>query len=95
MISLYKVILMNRNQPLSHSGKSMLSGMNTKPSAVTQAEVDAFIANGGEIKQIAPKKYRKHSLRSKSHQMGGKHSRYNMGGRNSKQSRSAYYVKHA
>ena len=49
MISLYKVILMNRNQPLSHSGKSMLSGMNTKPTAVTQAEVDAFIANGGEI----------------------------------------------
>ena len=80
MIRLYKVILMNRNQPLSHSGKSMLSGMNVKPSAVTQAEVDEFLANGGEIKRIASKKYRKHSLRSKSHQRGGLGSRYMSGG---------------
>ena len=83
------------NDTLSHSGKMMLSGMNVKPSAVTQAEIDAFLAKGGEIKQIKSKAVRKHSPRSKSHQMGGKHSRYNMGGRNSKKSRSAYYVKHA
>ena len=80
---------------LSHSGKSMLSGMNVKPSAVTEKEIEAFLAAGGSITVCKPKRVRKHSLRSKSHQMGGKHSRYNKGGRNSKTSRSAYYVKHA
>ena len=58
------------NDTITHSGKSMLSGINVKPSAVTQAEIDAFLAKGGEIKQIKPKAVRKHSLRSKSHNVG-------------------------
>jgi len=73
---------------LTHSGKMMLSGMNVKPSAVTQAEIDAFLANGGEIKKIKSKKCRKHSLRSKSHQRGGIGSRYLSGGTRNQSGRS-------
>ena len=83
------------NDPLTHSGKMMLSGMNVKPASVTEAEVQAFLDNGGVIKQIPPRKTRTPRNCTKSHMMGGKHSRYNMGGRNSKQSRSAAYAKHA
>ena len=60
----------------------MLSGMTPKPSAVSEAEIAEFVKNGGVIKIIKSRKVRKHSLRSKSHQMGGKHSRYNVGGKN-------------
>ena len=71
-----------RGDPLSHSGKMMLSGMNVKPASVTEAEVQAFLDRGGEIKQIKSRKTRKHTTRTKSHMMGGKHSRYNVGGKN-------------
>ena len=76
------------NDTLSHSGKMMLSGMNVKPSAVTQAEIDAFLAKGGEIKQIKSKAVRKHSPRSKSHQKGGPGSRYLSGGTRNQSGRS-------
>jgi hypothetical protein len=59
---------------LSHSGKSMLSGMNVKPSAVTQAEIDAFVAAGNEIKMIKARKVKRHNARSKSHSFWGKYS---------------------
>ena len=72
---------LNRNDSLSHTGREMLSGMNVKPSAVTQAEVDAFLANGGEIKQIKSRKTRKHTTRTKSHMKGGgRWGAYNVGG---------------
>ena len=68
------------NDPLTHSGNEMLSGMSTKPSAVTDEEMKKFLKDGGEIKVIKPRKVRKHSLRSKSHQKGGRWSSYNVGG---------------
>ena len=68
------------NDPLTHSGKMMLSGMTAKPSAVTEAEVQAFLDSGGEIKQIKSRKTRKHTTRTKSHMMGGPGSRYLSGG---------------
>ena len=68
------------NDPLSHSGKMMLSGMTAKPASVTEAEVQAFLDSGGEIKQIKSKKTRKHTTRTKSHMMGGPGSRYLSGG---------------
>ena len=71
-----------RGDPLSHSGKMMLSGMNVKPASVTEAEVQAFLDSGGEIKQIKSRKTRKPRNCTKSHMMGGKHSRYNVGGKN-------------
>ena len=61
---------LNRNDPLSHSGKSMLSGMTAKSPAVSEAEIQAFLDSGGEIKQIKSRKVRKHSNRSKSHMVG-------------------------
>jgi hypothetical protein len=77
-----------RGDDLSHSGKMMLSGMNVKPASVTEAEVQAFLDNGGEIKQIKSRKVRKHSPRSKSHQMGGVGSRYMSGGTRNQSGRS-------
>ena len=59
---------------------NMLSGMTPKPSYA--ALVDAWVKAGGEPTKIKARKVRKHSLRSKSHQMGGKYSRYNVGGKN-------------
>ena len=76
------------NDPLSHTGNEMLSGMSTKPASVTEAEVQAFLDNGGEIKQIKSRKVRKHSPRSKSHQMGGVGSRYMSGGTRNQSGRS-------
>ena len=70
------------NDPLSHSGKMMLSGMTAKPASVTEAEVQAFLDSGGEIKQIKSRKTRKPRNCTKSHMMGGKHSSYNVGGKN-------------
>ena len=55
----------------------------------------AWLKEGNEPTVLPMKETATHSLRTKSHMKGGKHSRYNMGGRNSKQSRSARYVKHA
>ena len=57
---------------LSHSGKSMLSGMNVKPSTVTQAEIDAFVSAGGEIKVVKSRKVKRHNTRSKSYSFWGK-----------------------
>jgi hypothetical protein len=73
---------------LSHSGKEMLSGMSVKPSAVTDKEMKKFLKAGGEIKVIKPRKVRSHSLRSKSHQMGGVGSRYMSGGTRNQSGRS-------
>ena len=73
---------------LSHSGREMLGGMSVKPSI----DISSYT---GKVTIVPSKETRPHSLRTKSHMKGGKHSRYNMGGRNSKQSRSARYVKHA
>ena len=58
-------------KPLSHSGKSMLSGMTPKPSAVTDKEMKVFLANGGEIKVIKSRKVRRHNLKSKSSRSWG------------------------
>ena len=69
------------NDPLSHSGKMMLSGMTAKPASVTEAEVQAFLDSGGEIKQIKSRKTRKHTTRTKSHMKGGgRWGAYNVGG---------------
>ena len=67
---------------LSHTGNSMLSGMTAKAPAVTEAEIQAFLDSGGEIKQIKSRKTRKPRNCTKSHMMGGKHSSYNVGGKN-------------
>ena len=56
----------------------MLSGMSPKPT--NAALVDAWVKAGGEVTKIKARKVRMHSLRSKSHQMGGRYSRYNVGG---------------
>ena len=69
-----------RGDPISHSGKMMLSGMTAKPASVTEAEVQAFLDSGGEIKQIKSRKTRKHTSRTKSHMKGGVGSRYMSGG---------------
>ena len=58
----------------------MSIGMTPKPPAVTEAQIAEFLANGGVIKIIKSRKVRKHSLRSKSHQKGGRWSSYNVGG---------------
>ena len=58
----------------------MLSGITPTAPAITKAQLDAFLKAGGEITKIKSKKVRKHSLRSKSHQMGGIGSRYMSGG---------------
>jgi hypothetical protein len=68
------------NDPLSHTGNEMLSGMTARPASVTEAEIQAFLDNGGEIKQIKPRKVRKHTTRTKSHMAGGVGSRYLGGG---------------
>ena len=65
---------------LEESYRIMLSGMSPKPSYAALA--DAWVNAGGEITKIKARKIRKHSLRSKSHQMGGRFSRYNVGGNN-------------
>ena len=76
------------NDPLTHSGKMMLSGMTAKPASVTEAEVQAFLDSGGEIKQIKSRKTRKHTTRTKSHMMGGLGSRYLSGGTRNQAGRS-------
>ena len=54
-------------KPLSHSGKSMLSGMTPKPSAVTDKEMKVFLGNGGAIKVIKPRRFVRHFTKSKSY----------------------------
>ena len=56
---------------LTHSGKMMLSGMNVKPASVTEAEVQAFLDGGGEIKVLKSRKVKRHNSRSKSHSFWG------------------------
>ena len=58
----------------------MLSGMSPKPT--NAALVDAWVKAGGEVTKIKARKVRSHTLRTKSHQIGGKYSRYNIGGKN-------------
>ena len=69
-------------KPLSHSGKELLSGMNTKDRTVLDSAVAEYLADGGSITVVPTKKYRKHTSRTKSHNMGGKYSSYNVGGKN-------------
>ena len=72
--------MLNENTVLEESYIIMLSGMSPKPNYA--ALVDAWVDAGGEVTKIKSRKVRKHSLRSKSHQMGGRFSRYNVGGKN-------------
>ena len=72
--------MLNERTILEESYIIMLSGMSPKPSYA--ALVDAWVDAGGEVTKIKSRKIRKHSLRTKSHQMGGKYSRYNVGGKN-------------
>ena len=62
------------NDTLSHSGKEMLSGMNVKPASVTEAEVQAFLDAGNEIKVIKTRSVKRHNARSKSYTFWGKYS---------------------
>ena len=70
-ITNYLYSLESNIKPLSHSGKSMLSGMTAKPSAVTDKEMKVYLANGGEIKVIKSRKVRRHNLKSKSSRSWG------------------------
>ena len=72
--------MLNERTILEESYIIMLSGMSPKPSYA--ALVDAWVDAGGEVTKIKSRKIRKHSLRSKSHKMGGRFSRYNVGGNN-------------
>ena len=74
------IAIVNEHTVLEESYIIMLSGMSPKPSYA--ALVDAWVDAGGEVTKIKSRKVRKHSLRSKSHQMGGRFSRYNVGGNN-------------
>ena len=74
------IAMLNEYTVLEESYIIMLSGMSPKPSYA--ALVDAWVDAGGEVTKIKSRKIRKHSLRSKSHQMGGRFSRYNVGGNN-------------
>ena len=76
------------NDPLSHTGNEMLSGMSTKPSAVTDKDMKKFLKAGGKVQIIKPRKGRSHSLRTKSHQKGGVGSRYLSGGSRNQSGRS-------
>ncbi len=66
----------------SHSGKSLLSGMNTKDRTVLDSAVAEYLADGGSITVVPAKKFRSHTSRTKSHNRGGRYSRYNVGGNN-------------
>ena len=74
------IAMLNEYTVLEESYIIMLSGMSPKPNYA--ALVDAWVDAGGEVTKIKSRKVRKHSLRSKSHQMGGRFSRYNVGGNN-------------
>lgn len=67
---------------LSHSGKSMLSGMSVKPSAVSAEQIAAFEEAGGTVQILKPRKVKRHWNRTKSHRFGGRFSEYNVGGAN-------------
>ena len=67
----------------------MLSGMNPKPSAVTEAQLEAFYAAGHTVTVLKPRKVKRHWLRTKSHLVsGGVGSRYMSGGTRNKAGRS-------
>jgi hypothetical protein len=69
-------------KPLSHSGKSLLSGMSPRPTESLDTAVAEYLASGGTITMVPAKKVRKHSNYTKSHQFGGRFSQYNVGGKN-------------
>jgi len=48
----------------------MLSGMNPKPSAVTEAEMQAFLDAGHTVTVVKARKVKRHWLRTKSHNVG-------------------------
>ena len=54
--------------------------MESRDRETNAALADAWVKAGGEITKIAAKKMPKHSLRTKSHQKGGRWSSYNVGG---------------
>ena len=60
----------------------MLSGMNVKPAAVIEAEMQAFLDAGHTVTTIKARKVKPHWNRTKSHRFGGRFSRYNVGGNN-------------
>ena len=60
----------------------MLSGMNVKPAAVTEAEMKAFLDAGKTITTVKARKVKRHWNRTKSHRFGGRWSSYNVGGNN-------------
>jgi hypothetical protein len=66
----------------SHSGKSMLSGINPKNRTELDAAVSAYLADGGTVTMVKSKKSRAHSPYTKSHRFGGRFSSYNVGGKN-------------
>ena len=78
------------DNPLIYKGENIVLAVNTwmwynvvmesrdrKTNAVL---ADAWVKAGGEITKIAAKKMPRHSLRTKSHQKGGRWSSYNVGG---------------
>ena len=71
----------SRDESLTHSGKEMLSGLANDTDAVTQAEIDAFLAKGNKITVIPSKFPKSHTTRTKSHMKGGgRWGAYNVGG---------------
>jgi len=58
----------------------MLSGMNPKIQNRHQKAIDEWLAEGNEITVIPSKFPANHTARTKSHQMGGRWSSYNVGG---------------
>ncbi len=68
-ITNYLYSLESNIKPLSHSGKSMLSGMTAKPSTVTTYgdEMKVYLGDGGTIKVIKPRRFVRHFTKSKSY----------------------------
>ena len=58
----------------------MLSGMNPKVQNRNQKAIDEWLAEGNEITVIPSKFETRTAARTKSHQMGGRWSSYNVGG---------------
>ena len=60
----------------------MLSGMNVKPTTITEAQMQAFLDSGKTITTVVSKTVKPHSGTTKSHRFGGRWSSYNVGGNN-------------
>ena len=67
----------------------MLSGMNPKKQDRHQKALDEWLAKGNKITVIPMGETATHSLRTKSHMKGGKHSYFNIGGKHWKGRKSA------